>query len=116
MNAADLNLPLLESMVAALGPLCDRFVFVGGCVTGLLVTEPASPLVRATRDVDVIASILIIRAVRRCVTGASTIAVPTVSFADDQRPHAPDHRLAIDPGRFEAIPCIENPGRVRSCR
>lgn len=58
MNAANPNLPLLESVVAALGPLCSRFVFVGGCVTGLLVTDAASPSVRATRDVDAIVQVV----------------------------------------------------------
>jgi hypothetical protein len=28
VNATNPNLPLLESVVAALGPLCPRFVFV----------------------------------------------------------------------------------------
>lgn len=37
MNSTDPNLPLLESVAAALGPLRQRFVFVGGCATGLLV-------------------------------------------------------------------------------
>jgi predicted nucleotidyltransferase len=58
VNAADPNLPLLESVVAAFGPLSDRFVFVGGCITGLLITEPAGPPVRATRDVDVIVQVV----------------------------------------------------------
>jgi hypothetical protein len=58
MNTADPNLPLLESVVRALGPLCEQFVFVGGCVTGLLITESAAPPVRATKDVDVIVEIL----------------------------------------------------------
>lgn len=58
MIAANPNLPLLESVVAALGPLCPRFVFVGGCVTGLLITEAASPPVRTTRDVDVIVEVV----------------------------------------------------------
>lgn len=58
MNAANPNLPLLESVVAALGPLCPRFVFVGGCITGLLVTDGASPSVRATRDVDAIVQVV----------------------------------------------------------
>jgi predicted nucleotidyltransferase len=58
MNTADPNLPLLESVVRALGPLCEQFVFVGGCVTGLLITENAAPPVRATKDVDVIVEIL----------------------------------------------------------
>lgn len=58
MSAANPNLPLLESVVAALGPLCPRFVFVGGCVTGLLITEAATPPVRTTRDVDVIVEVV----------------------------------------------------------
>ena len=58
MRTANPNLPLLESVVAALGPLCTRFVFVGACVTGLLITEAATPPVRTTRDVDVIVEVV----------------------------------------------------------
>jgi hypothetical protein len=43
MNAADPNIPLLDSVAHALGPLCQRFVFVGGCAAGLLVTDSAAP-------------------------------------------------------------------------
>ena len=35
MNSANPNLPMLESVVAALGPLYQRFVFVGGCIDSL---------------------------------------------------------------------------------
>ncbi len=41
-------------MALALGPLRDRMVFVGGCATGLLLTNPAAPDVRPTEDVDAI--------------------------------------------------------------
>ena len=58
MNPTDPNLPLLESVAHALGPLCDRFVFVGGCATGLVVTDPAASPVRATRDVDVVVEVV----------------------------------------------------------
>ena len=51
---ADPNLDLLLAMARALGPLRDRLVFVGGCATGLLVTNPAAADVRATEDVDAI--------------------------------------------------------------
>ena len=37
-----------------LGPLRGRVAFLGGAVTGLLLTDPAAPEVRATDDVDVI--------------------------------------------------------------
>jgi hypothetical protein len=58
MNADDPNIPLLDSVAQALGPLCQRFVFVGGCAAGLLVTDSAAPPARVTRDVDVIVEVL----------------------------------------------------------
>lgn len=51
---ADPNLELLRGMALALGPLCERLVFVGGCATGLLLTNPAAASVRPTEDVDAI--------------------------------------------------------------
>jgi hypothetical protein len=48
------NLEILELTVARLGPLMDQMVFLGGCVTGLLLTDPAAPAIRPTEDVDVI--------------------------------------------------------------
>ncbi|MFZ0773532.1 MAG: hypothetical protein WCA49_08645 [Candidatus Sulfotelmatobacter sp.] len=48
------NLNQLISAATKLEPLLDRIGFVGGCVTGLLVTDPAAAPVRATLDVDVI--------------------------------------------------------------
>ena len=47
--------PNLHIMIAAanrLGELRDDMVFIGGCATGLLITDPAAPEVRATIDVD----------------------------------------------------------------
>lgn len=38
----------------SLGPMLDQFVFVGGAVTGLIVTDPAAPEARFTEDVDII--------------------------------------------------------------
>jgi hypothetical protein len=51
VNPVDPNLVLLELIAAALGPLRERFVFIGGCTTGMLVTDVAAAPVRATRDV-----------------------------------------------------------------
>jgi hypothetical protein len=48
------NLAQLSSGAAKLEPLLDRIAFVGGCVTGLLVTDLAAAPVHATLDVDVI--------------------------------------------------------------
>ena len=51
------NLELLEVAADRLRPLLPEIVFVGGCATGLLVTDPGSAPVRVTYDVDVIAEI-----------------------------------------------------------
>ncbi len=44
-------------MAHAPGPLRERVVFVGGCATGLLVTNPAAADVRPTEDVDAIVEV-----------------------------------------------------------
>jgi predicted nucleotidyltransferase len=54
---ADPNLELLRAMALALGPICERLVFVGGCATGLLLTNPAAAGVRPTEDVDAIVEV-----------------------------------------------------------
>jgi hypothetical protein len=51
------NLELLEIAAEKLRPLLHEVVFVGGCVTGLLVTDAGAAPVRRTYDVDVIAEI-----------------------------------------------------------
>lgn len=52
------NLELIARIAEALGELRERFVFVGGCATGLLITDPAAAPVRATRDVDAIVAVV----------------------------------------------------------
>ncbi len=54
---ANPNLSLLLALAHALGHLRERVVFVGGCVTGLLVTNPVVTDVRSTEDVDSIIEI-----------------------------------------------------------
>ncbi len=49
---------LLEMAAMILEPLLPEIVFVGGCATALLITDPASAPARMTYDVDVIAEIL----------------------------------------------------------
>ena len=51
------NAHLLLSTVEKLAPLLDRIAFVGGCATGLLLTDPGAAPVRPTLDVDVIAEV-----------------------------------------------------------
>ena len=51
------NLEILETTVDLLGPLAADMVFVGGCATGLLISDPGAPPIRATQDVDVIVEV-----------------------------------------------------------
>jgi len=48
------NIKILETAIHQLGPLVDEMVFLGGCATCLLLTDPATPPPRVTYDVDVI--------------------------------------------------------------
>ena len=52
------NLELLQIAVTQLGELANDMVFVGGTATGLLITDPAAPPLRITRDVDAIVEII----------------------------------------------------------
>jgi hypothetical protein len=47
------NLDLLENAAAKLRPLLPEIVFVGGCATGLLITDRGAAAVRCTYGVDV---------------------------------------------------------------
>lgn len=51
------NIKILTLAAECLGELTKELVFLGGCATGLLITDPAAPEIRITRDVDAIAQI-----------------------------------------------------------
>lgn len=52
------NLEILTLAVNQLGDIADDMVFLGGCATGLLISDPAAPPIRVTRDVDAIVQVL----------------------------------------------------------
>lgn len=54
---ANPNIELLSGMARAMGPLCEQVVFVGGCATGLLISQPLVADARATEDVDAIVEV-----------------------------------------------------------
>lgn len=56
-RAQNPNLGILEIAVDRLGALVEQMVFLGGCATGLLITDVAAPPIRATRDVDTIVQV-----------------------------------------------------------
>jgi hypothetical protein len=54
---ADPNRQLFERVVTLLRPMLDELVFVGGCTTGLLLTDSAASGIRPTDDVDAIVDV-----------------------------------------------------------
>jgi len=57
-NSAQHNLNSLILVANRLGELCNEVTFVGGCITGLLITDKAAPDVRFTVDVDCIINVV----------------------------------------------------------
>jgi len=51
------NIQILEAAAERLITLTKEIVFVGGCATGLLLTDPATSPVRPTIDVDVLVEV-----------------------------------------------------------
>ncbi len=51
------NIEILTRAVERLGDVSDEFVFLGGCATGLLLTDTAAPPLRMTFDVDAIVQV-----------------------------------------------------------
>ena len=47
-----------EETVERIDELADEMVFLGGCATGLLITDDAAPPIRVTRDVDAIVQVV----------------------------------------------------------
>ncbi|MCP4378792.1 MAG: hypothetical protein GY794_21775 [bacterium] len=48
------SIEMLQRVAHALGPLKDDVVFIGGTIPALLITDPAAPPLRPTKDVDLI--------------------------------------------------------------
>jgi len=93
------NLQILELAVAALGPLTDQMVFVGGCATGLLITDAAAPPIRVTQDVDVITEV----ATRGAYYKLSE-QLRQRGFKEDQSPDAPICRWTINDVVLDVMP------------
>lgn len=81
---ADPNRAIFERAVALLEPLLDELVFVGGCATGLLVTDTAAGGIRPTKDVDAI-----VRVGSYAEYAAISDQMRALGFVEDSRPGAP---------------------------
>jgi predicted nucleotidyltransferase len=90
--------PLLV-VARRLDVLGDRFVFVGGAVRGLLMTDPAAPPERPTDDVDVIVEVA--STVEFYRLGAELRAI---GFREDASAGAPICRWLVDEVRVDVMP------------
>lgn len=57
VRAQNPSLEILSMAVDHLGELTTELVFLGGCATGLLITDAAAPPIRVTRDVDAVVQV-----------------------------------------------------------
>jgi len=55
------NIAMIKFIAEKLGELCDDFVFLGGCVTALLITNNQAPDARRTIDIDCIVDVISLR-------------------------------------------------------
>lgn len=78
------NIEILERTVQLLGSLADEMVFLGGCATGLLLTDPAAPPIRGTLDVDVITEVASLAEYHRLAE-----KLRKQGFVEDLSPDAP---------------------------
>ncbi len=78
------NLDILIAAVRLLGSIADEMVFVGGCATGLLLTDPAAPSIRVTEDVDAIVEATTLRKYYHLADG-----LRKRGFIEDMTPEAP---------------------------
>jgi hypothetical protein len=89
-------------MAARLRPLLPEVVFVGGCTTGLLITDPAAAPVRATNDVDVIVEVASYADYSRFSS-----RLRSLGFAEDTSENAPICRWLIDQMKLDVMPTDE---------
>ena len=102
MNMIREKNPNLEIMILAvkqLGELVDEMVFLGGCATGLLITDPAAPPIRVTRDVDAI-----VQVVSRADYYQLSEKLRTKGFKEDDSEGAPICRWLADSVVLDVIP------------
>ncbi|OGT89146.1 MAG: hypothetical protein A2514_15180 [Gammaproteobacteria bacterium RIFOXYD12_FULL_61_37] len=104
MNPNDVNVLMLESVAQRLGDdLLEAFVFVGGAVAGLLITDPAMPSIRPTEDVDLLVQALTLADYHR--VGKTLTAR---GFRHDMSPDAPICRWRAGAVAVDVMPPVES--------
>ncbi len=89
-------------MAARLKSLLPEIVFVGGCTTSLLISDPAASPVRATDDVDVIVEVASYAEYARF-----SKRLRNLGFSEDSSEGAPICRWLIDQMKLDVMPTDE---------
>lgn len=97
------NLAILELVAQALGPVCERVIFVGGCATGLLLTQERPDRIRITEDVDIVAQAL----TAHDYHGIEK-QVRAQGFSNDMRPNAPICRWVYKNVTLDLMPTVKD--------
>jgi predicted nucleotidyltransferase len=103
INNKDINIRRIIHVAKCLGDLRNRLVFVGGCATGLFITDPAMPEARVTQDVDVIAEVA-----SRIEYYKLEKELRNRGFRQDMSENAPVCRWLIDNIKVDVMPTQEN--------
>ena len=96
---ADPNRALFESVVRLLASVLDELVFVGGCTTGLFITDPAAGGIRPTKDVDAIVDVT-----SYAKYAALSERLRALGLAEDTTPGAPLCRWRRDELIVDVMP------------
>lgn len=103
MNPNDPNVSLVEIVASHLGEdLRKEFVFVGGSVAGLLISDPAMPAIRPTDDVDVVVHVTVLQEYHQVER-----ALSVRGFVQDMSRDAPICRWRIGNVAVDVMPTIE---------
>jgi len=98
----DINIRMIIHVAKHLGDLRDKVVFVGGCATGMFITDPAMPEVRATQDVDVIVEVT-----SRMEYHRLEAELRSRGFKQDMSENAPVCRWLVDAIKVDIMPTQE---------
>ena len=83
--------------------MCDDVVFVGGCATGLLLTQARPDRIRITEDVDIVAQALTVHDYQ-----AIEARVRAQGFSNDMRPDAPICQWVYKNVTLDVMPTVKD--------
>ena len=99
MRPQNPDLELTRAIARRLEPLLPDLTFVGGCATGLLITDPASAPARPTLDVDVIVEVT-----SYVDYSALSERLRVLGFKEDSADDAPLCRWEIEEMKLDVMP------------